>query len=127
MTAGAVQLDTSFLIRALIAGTAEDTMLRSWLNEDRKLAMSAVAWTEFLCGPVNAEELFLSTSIISDPLPFTGEMSSLAAGLYNKAGRLRGSLADCMIAASAITESAALATLNRQDFEKFRESGLTLL
>lgn len=124
---GAIQLDTSFLIRALVVGTAEDAKLRDWLGADRELAMSAVAWTEFLCGPVNTRELFLSTSIVSDPIPFNGEMSSLAAELYNQAGRLRGSLADCMIAASAIAESAALATLNQRDFEKFRVSGLALL
>ena len=46
-----IHLDTSFLIRALIPGTREESKLRRWVGDGEALAMSSVAWAEFLCGP----------------------------------------------------------------------------
>ena len=47
-----IQLDTSFLIRALVSGSDEDMRLRGWIGDGVPIAMSAVAWAEFLCGPL---------------------------------------------------------------------------
>jgi hypothetical protein len=44
-----IQLDTSFLIRALVRGSGEDRRLRTWLTDTTPLTISAIAWTEFLC------------------------------------------------------------------------------
>jgi predicted nucleic acid-binding protein len=57
-----IHLDTSFLIRALARHSAEDRHLRRWLAEGEPLAVSAVGWAEFLCGPVDAAQVDLAAS-----------------------------------------------------------------
>ncbi len=121
-----IHLDTSFLIRALIRGSAEDQRLRSWLVAREALGMSAIAWTEFLCGPVEATLLSLVTELVTERVPFSEDESAVAAALFNASGRRRGSLIDCMIAAAAIRAGAPLATANSGDFRRFRAAGLRL-
>jgi len=121
-----IHLDTSFLVRALVAGSPEDARLRAWLSAGEALGMSAVAWTEFLCGPVGAADLELVDRIVQDRVAFGEGEATLAARLFNEAGRRRGSLADCMIAAVAIRAGAALATENPKDFRRFEPAGLAL-
>ena len=97
-----IHLDTSFLIRALSANSAQDKQLREWIADGVKLGMSAIGWIEFLCGPLDSGQLALAAAIVGEPEPFVLEDSSRAAELFNRAGRRRGSLVDCMIAATAI-------------------------
>jgi predicted nucleic acid-binding protein len=104
-----IHLDTSFLIVALVRGSRQDRKLREWLRVGEPLAMSTVAWAEFLCGPVD------------------GRNVELAARLFNQSGRRRGSLADCMIAATALRNEALLATNNPTDFGRFEATGLTVI
>lgn len=66
-----IHLDTSFLIRALIPGSPEDHKLREWVRVGETLAISTVAWAEFLCGPLNETELVLATQIIGKHSDFT--------------------------------------------------------
>ena len=47
-----IHLDTNFLIRALVAGSAESEALRKWLRGGQAVAISALAWGEFLCRPL---------------------------------------------------------------------------
>ncbi len=54
-----IHLDTSFLIKSLVRGTAEDRSLRHWLKTGEVVAMSAVAWAELLCGPLEESHLEL--------------------------------------------------------------------
>ena len=122
-----VHLDTNFLIRALVRGTPHDKILRDWLRSGEKLGMSTIAWAEFLCGPIETRHLELATAIISERVPFLEEDSALAARLFNKSGRRRGTFADCMIAATSLRSKAPLATANPSDFSRFEEAGLTLL
>ena len=121
-----VHLDTSFLIRALSHGTAEDAALRVWLRGRVAVDISAVAWTEFLCGPVEEQHLQLAPRIVGKRVGFSSEDAPLAAELYDSGGRRRGSLADCMIAATAIRCGAHLATSNPADFRRYLASGLAL-
>jgi predicted nucleic acid-binding protein len=102
-----IHLDTSFLIRALVRSSPQDRRLRQWLGAGEKLGISAIGWAEFLCGPLEAEAL-------------------LAARLFNASGRRRGTLVDCMIAATAIRHGALLATADEKDFRRFIAAGLTL-
>ena len=121
-----IHLDTSFLVRALVAGSPEDARLRAWLSAGEALGMSAVAWTEFLCGPVEVADLELVDRVVPDRVAFGEGEATLAARLFNDSGRRRGSLADCMIAASAIRAGAPLATKNPKDFRRFEMAGLAL-
>jgi len=122
-----IHLDTSFLIRALRSGSTEDRRLRAWLSEHVPLRISAVSWTEFLSGPVRAREIELAARIAPEPMSFTAEDSMIAAKLYNLGGRRRGSLVDCMIAASALRAGASLATSNATDFTRLESAGLRVI
>ena len=121
-----IHLDTNFLIQALRAGSGEDARLRQWLVTDEPLGLSAIVWAEFLCGPLDAadeaqaETLF---PVIDELLPADARKG---AELFNTTGRRSRSLADCLIAATAVRCGARVATANRGDFEPFVASGLQL-
>ena len=59
-------------------------------------------------------------------LPFGQPEAVLAAELFNKTGRRRGSRFDCLIAATAIRAQAQVATVNQSDFIAFVPHGLKL-
>lgn len=121
-----IHLDTGFLIRALVPASAEDRALRGWLRGGASLGMSAIAWAEFLCGPIAAAHVQLAGRVVPDRVPFREDDAALAARLFNLSGRRRGTLTDCMIAASALAADAALATTNPADFRRFEAAGLEL-
>jgi len=121
-----IHLDTSFLIHALAGGTPQDGRVRAWLAAGETLGMCAVAWAELLCGPIEAAGLELVERVVQDRVAFGEGEAALAARLFNESGRRRGSLADCMVAASAIRAGAMLATANARDFRRFTSAGLSL-
>jgi predicted nucleic acid-binding protein len=121
-----VHLDTCFLICALTPGSAEDKALRGWLGRRVPVAISAIAWAEFLCGPLTAPDLATARTLAGSPLPFGEPHADVAARLFNQGGRRRGSFVDCLIAAAAITDRATLATSNPEDFRGFVGSGLEI-
>ena len=122
-----IQLDTSFLIRALVKGTPQDELLRQWLSDGESLAVSSVAWTEFLCGPLKPKEIKLTEQLIDQVLPFGTEDAELASELFNRSGRRRGTLMDCMVAALALCRDVPLATANPSDFKRMEASGLRVV
>jgi len=89
--------------------------------------MSTIAWAEFLCGPVEPHHIKLAERIVSQRFSFEDEDATLTAQLFNQSGRRRGSLADCMIAATAVRHDASLATENPSDFRRFEPMGLTVV
>jgi predicted nucleic acid-binding protein len=121
-----IHLDTSFLVHALAAGTVQDQRVRAWLAAGETLGMSAVAWAEFLCGPVEPAALDLLGKVVTERAAFGEGEAMLAARLFNESGRRRGSFADCLIAAAAIRAGVSLATDNPRDFRRFAAAGLTL-
>ncbi|MFU8821418.1 MAG: type II toxin-antitoxin system VapC family toxin [Gammaproteobacteria bacterium] len=122
----AIHLDTCFLIRALVPGTDADHRLRKWLRDGHRLCMDSIAWTEFLCGPVQPDERELAEQVVTERVSYGEAEAQRAAELFNASGRRRGTRADCMIAATAVERDAALATLNRDDFRCFEAFGLRL-
>lgn len=89
--------------------------------------MSVIAWTEFRCGPVEARETELAQELVAKRADFTESHAATAAELFNESGRRRGSLIDCMIAATALGDNAPLATANPGDFGRLETSGLRVL
>ena len=126
MTPAIVHLDTSFLVRALAAGTAEAQRLAEWIDDAVPMGISAIAWAEFLCGPVDDEVRALAATVLGEAVPLWGEDAVLAARLFNSSGRRRGTLSDCLVAAIAIRSSAALATCNRADVRRLEAAGLVI-
>lgn len=121
-----IHLDTSFLIRALVPKSTEDIVLRRWLRSGEPLSISVLAWTEFLCGPVPAEAIAIAADLLGEPAPFDRDDAVRAAQYFNASGRRRGSLVDCMIAASAVGADVELASSNPADFRRFEVHGLKL-
>lgn len=121
-----IHLDTSFLVRALDPSSPESSSLLDWLAARRPIAVSALAWSEFLCGPLKDDDARLARVLVQRHFPVGIEEASEAARLFNHGGRRRHSLPDCVIAATAILAGAALATSNPGEFERFIRAGLVL-
>src|ERR1043166_2892598 len=97
-----IHLDTSFLIQALVTGSAAEGKLHAWIVADEDMTISSIALSEFLCGPVTATEAQLVERLLGSPEPFLAPDASKAAELFNATGRRSRSLADCQIAAVAL-------------------------
>lgn len=121
-----VHLDTSFLIRALVPGSPESERLRGWLAAGRGVAISTLAWGELLCGPLDHRTEALARRVVRAHVPIGTEEATAAARLFNASGRRRGSFSDCIVAATAVLDGAALATADPADFWRFAAHGLEL-
>ena len=122
-----IHLDTNYLIGLLVQGSPQAFEVDGWLAAGEPLATSAIAWTEFLNGPVTPLEVARVEAVLQSRIgPFGPVEAALAADLFNKTGRRRGSRFDCLIAATAILAPAAVATVNQSDFKPFLPHGLTL-
>ena len=99
----------------------------SWLRARTQVGISCIAWTEFLCGPVEMNQVDLAARIIHDRVPFVEEDADMAARLFNLSGGRRGTLIDCMIAAVALRIGASLATTNSEDFRRLQSAGLKVV
>jgi len=122
-----IHLDTNYLIGLAVQGAAAALDVDGWLTEGETLAASAIAWAEFLNGPVTPLEISRAEAVLeSRIIPFGQADAVLAAELFNRTGRPRGSRFDCLIAATAIRERAQVATVNASDFQVFLPHGLVL-
>lgn len=122
-----VHLDTNILVDIVTAGSPQISLVRSWLQEGKKLATSSIAWSEFCNGPHSAEQKNAVYAILRKKIAsFDAKQAELASKLFHLTGRKRGSHSDCMIAASAICNKVPVATRNIKDFQKFIPYGLKL-
>ncbi|CAN5191415.1 hypothetical protein BH20VER2_BH20VER2_11450 [soil metagenome] len=121
-----VALDSNFLVRARRESSEEGRRLEGWLKAGEIVHVSAIAWSEYRCGPLAHDELVITRKLISSIDAFTEQDADLAATLFNDTGRRSRTHADCMIAAHAIRRAAALATNNMADFRPFQKFGLQL-
>ena len=64
--ASMIHLDTSFLIHALVPSSRADKRLRRWLRDGDDLAISSIAWAEFLCGPVGTTEVDIVSAMFQE-------------------------------------------------------------
>ncbi len=121
-----IHLDTNFLIDTVVGGTPQEQLTVQWLSLGTPLLMSAVAWGEFVCGPITPRAEAVARRLLRAVSPLEQVDAELAARLFNLTGRRSKSFADCCIAAVAIREQAALATSNVSDFAPFLPWGLRL-
>jgi len=121
-----IYLDTNFLIDALVPGSAQEAQLVSWLGAGETLAISAIAWGEFLCGPLSSAAEALARRLFPDAVALDRTDAEKAAELFNLTGRRSRTYTDCCIAAAAIRVQAALATSNRDDFAPMIAHGLVI-
>ena len=59
-----IHLDTNYLIGLAVADSPLAQRVEQWLASGESLAASALAWTEFLNGPVQPQEIALVESVI---------------------------------------------------------------
>ena len=121
-----IHLDTNFLIQATVAGSPAHGGFRRWSAAGESIGVSAVAWAEYLCGPLDPQAAAFAKQMFPLPESFLAGDAALAAEFFNKTGRRSRSLADCMIAAVAIRCGAKLATINTRDSQPFVQHGLVL-
>ncbi len=121
-----IMLDTNFLIGLDERGGLADLCFRRWVGEGPRTGVSALVWTEYLCGPLSPQSYLSADRLLEWKEPFLPEDARLSAHLFNSSGRRRGTLMDCMIAATAIRCGARLATLNSADFAPLVSHGLEL-
>jgi predicted nucleic acid-binding protein len=121
-----IELDSNFLVAVLYVGGRQSEMLHIWTRVGARIQISAIAWSEYLCGPLDPTIVALARKLVSSVEAFTEEDAELASALFNGTGRRSRSHVDCMIAAHAIRRDAALATLNVRDFRRFEKFDLRL-
>jgi len=122
-----IHLDTNFLIALENPKSAAAAMFGDWLAHAERVNISALVWTEYRCGPLSVEKLDAAAVLFPAPEPYLPTDATLAARLFNRAGRRRGTLMDCMIAAVALRCQAPLATLDTAHFAPLSSQGLTIL
>jgi predicted nucleic acid-binding protein len=126
LTIGVIHLDANFLIAALRPADRGIRLIESWVGAGHSIDMSAVAWSEFLCGPITTQDLARARVFVTNITSFELADAALAAELFNATGRRPRSHADCMIAAAAIRCRATLATFDRSRFARFAKFSLDL-
>ena len=120
-------LDANFLIGGVIEARPESQHLLAWAAAGETFCSAAPAWYEFLCGPVSPAQINSMLALLSGGIiPFSNVQAQIATQLFNAVERPRRLRVDAMIAATAISQGAALATLNSSDFEIFTSHGLEL-
>lgn len=120
-------LDTNYLIRGVSKNTAEAGELVAWIEAGETLITPMPAWFEFICGPVTEDQKTTMRAFLTGIIPFAEAEAVEAARLFNSIQRKRSHRVDAMIAGTAITAKARLATNNRADFKPFAAHGLQLL
>ena len=121
-----IELDSNFLVAARASNSLEGRRLEHWLASGLTIQISAVAWSEYLCGPLSEIDREIGRKLAGNIEPFTEGDAELASVLFNATGRRSRSHADCMIAAHAVRRGALLATLNLRDFRRFEKFHLRL-
>jgi len=123
-----IHLDTNALIALADPAGGVVRLVRERVQSGMLPATSAVAWHEFVRGPLMPDELLRVERVVGARVqPVSRSISELAARLFNATGRRRASTADCFIAANAIEQDAELLTADSDGFKLFAPLGLKLV
>jgi predicted nucleic acid-binding protein len=117
--AAMIHLDTSVLIDALTGLRRSSAALRELLESPEPVSISSIVLFEWLRGPRLKEELNAQEALFPaiDAAPFGALEAQIASQLYKSLRRPRGREADLAVAACALSNGAALWTLNEGDFQ----------
>lgn len=124
-----LHLDTNILVDLITADCPYPTVaiIQTWLAAGEKLAVSSIAWSEVCNGNITRDQKEALEHLVEGRvLDFTKNEAETASRLFHRTGRKRGSHADCMIAAAALSRRHPVATRNLSDFDKFVPYGLDL-
>lgn len=122
-----IVLDANYLIAASHATSREFKDIQRWQDAGEAIATAAIAWTEFLSGPVHPDDIVDMQGLLNAGIfSFDDTCAETAARLFNATGRRRSLRVDAMIAATVIENDARLATRNSTDFQLFIPHGLKL-
>jgi predicted nucleic acid-binding protein len=77
-----IHLDTNFLIQALVPSSEAEAKLQTWKKDGEALAISSIAWCEFLCGPLTQNDKTLAQMLFPAPEPFLPSDAHKAAELF---------------------------------------------
>ena len=115
-----VHIDTSALVDSLTGPRRSLPRLIEIVEQGHRIAISSIVLFEWLRGPRQRAELAAQESLLprESAAPFTAVESALAADLYKALSKPRGREIDLAIAACALSQGAALWTLNRDDFRE---------
>ncbi len=123
-----LHLDTNALIALADPSGSVVRMVRTQVEGGILPTASAVAWHEFVRGPLLPDELLRVERVVGSRVQSVSRATAeLAARLFNATGRRRTSTANCFIAATAIEQDAQLLTADDDDFKAFVPLGLKLL
>ncbi len=87
-----IHLDTNFLIGVANRHLPVESALVEWLQKGERFAASAVAWAEFLSGPVKPAHIQEMKVLIESRVVSFGRVEAeKASQLFNLTGRRRGS------------------------------------
>jgi predicted nucleic acid-binding protein len=113
-----IHLDTSALIAALTGDRVALPTLRRLVTDEVRLGVCSIVLYEWWRGPRADDELADQERLVpsSAAVPFGPAEAQVAAEIYLQLSRPRPRAADIAIAACAITQGAALWTLNPADF-----------
>ncbi len=113
-----IHLDTSVLIDAFTGRRRSAPALRALIEASERISFSTLVLYEWRRGPRHPDEVRAQETLFpaDDAAPFGPREAAVAAALYGKVKRPRGREIDLAIAACAITQGAALWTLNPADF-----------
>lgn len=122
-----LHLDTNVLIALADPFHPLFARVEQRLQEGWSVGTDAVAWHEYVRGPVLAEDLERALLILENRVSSLSRgVAEKAAELFNATGRRRASTADCLVAAACLCGDAELLTANREDFMPFVSCGLRL-
>lgn len=113
-----VHIDTSALIDALTGPRRALPRLTTLVHDGHRIAISSLVFYEWRRGPRTTAELSAQEALLplDGVVGFDATASALAADLYRRIARPRGREVDLAIAACALSQGAALWTLNTEDF-----------
>jgi predicted nucleic acid-binding protein len=113
-----VHIDTSALIDALTGPRRSLPRLTALVRDGHRIAMSSLVFYEWRRGPRTTAELAAQEALLPQDtvIAYDGRAAALSADLYRRVSRARGRELDLAIAACALSQGAALWTLNSADF-----------